>query len=69
MSASEALRAATWTNARFLGGENADFGEIAEGKRADLVLVAGDPVANVADLGRIKHVILDGAVLERRKHP
>jgi imidazolonepropionase-like amidohydrolase len=69
MPAGEALRAATWTNARFLGGESADFGEIAEGKRADLLLVAGDPAANVADLGRITHVVLDGAVLERRKRP
>src|SRR5439155_902476 len=41
----EALRAATWENARFLAGESADFGEIAVGKRADLVLVAGDPTA------------------------
>jgi imidazolonepropionase-like amidohydrolase len=69
LPAGEALRAATWTNARFLAGENADFGEIAEGKRADLVLVAGDPVADVAALGRITQVILDGAVLARRKQP
>jgi imidazolonepropionase-like amidohydrolase len=67
MSPGEALRAATWTNARFLAGESADFGEIADGKRADLVLVAGDPVAKVADLGRIAHVILDGVVLERKR--
>ena len=63
----EALRMATWDNARFLGGENPDFGAVAVGKRADLVLVAGDPTAEIADLGRITHVILDGAVLER--HP
>src|SRR6185295_14432867 len=62
----QALRIATWDNARFLGGENADFGAIAVGKRADLVLVAGDPTAQIADLGRISQVVLDGVVLTRR---
>jgi imidazolonepropionase-like amidohydrolase len=65
----EALRAATWENARFLGGEGADFGEIAVGKRADLVLVAGDPASRIDDLGRIAHVVLDGTVLARHGHP
>jgi imidazolonepropionase-like amidohydrolase len=62
----EALRAATFDNARFLAGESADFGEVAEGKRADLLLVAGDPTARIDDLGRITHVILGGSPLERR---
>jgi imidazolonepropionase-like amidohydrolase len=61
----EALRAATWENARFLAGDQADFGEITVGKRADLVLVAGDPTAVIGDLGKITHVLLGGAVLER----
>jgi len=65
----EALRAATWENARFLAGEGADFGEIAVGKRADLVLVDGDPVARIGDLGKIAQVVLDGTVLERRTRP
>src|SRR5439155_18307704 len=64
-SPGEALRAATWENARFLAGERADFGEIAVGKRADLVLVAGDPVTRIEDLGRIAQVILDGTLLAR----
>jgi imidazolonepropionase-like amidohydrolase len=61
----QALRAATWENSRFLGGENADYGEIAVGKRADLLLVAGDPTQHIADLQKIEAVLLDGAVLER----
>lgn len=65
MTPGEALRAATWEGARFLGGDGADFGEIAPGKRADLVLVSGDPVAHIEDLGKITHVILGGALLER----
>jgi len=62
----EALRAATWENARFLAGDDADFGQIAVGKRADLVLVAGDPTVHIAELQRITQVVLDGAVLARR---
>jgi len=62
----EALRAATWENARFLAGEGADFGEIAPGKRADLVLVDGDPIARIGDLGKIAQVVLDGVLLVRR---
>jgi imidazolonepropionase-like amidohydrolase len=62
----EALRAATADNARFLAGDGADFGEIAVGKRADLVLVAGDPTAHIDALAAITHVLLDGVTLERR---
>ncbi len=61
----EALRAATVANARFLGGADPDFGTIAVGKRADLVLVAGDPVERIEELGRIAAVLLDGVVLTR----
>jgi imidazolonepropionase-like amidohydrolase len=69
MPPGEALRAATWTNARFLAGDGADFGEVAPGKRADLLLVAGDPTANIADLQRINEVVLEGMVLVRRVKP
>ncbi|HEY2387496.1 MAG TPA: amidohydrolase family protein [Candidatus Binatia bacterium] len=65
----EALRDATWTNARFLAGDGADFGEIAAGKRADLLLVAGDPTARIEDLQRISEVVLEGMVLVRRTKP
>lgn len=63
----EALRTATWENARFLAGDAADFGEIVPGKRADLLLVAGDPLADVTALERIDGVWLDGTALVR--HP
>jgi imidazolonepropionase-like amidohydrolase len=65
----EALRAATYDNARFIAGDQAEFGAIEVGKRADLVLVSGDPVGRIADLGKIAQVILDGAVLTRHAHP
>jgi imidazolonepropionase-like amidohydrolase len=61
----EALKAATVDNARFLGGRDAEFGTIAVGKRADLLLVDGDPTTHIDELGRIAAVMLDGALLTR----
>ena len=46
-----ALRAATQHAARTLGVES-DLGTIEAGKLADLVLVNGDPSADIADVGR-----------------
>jgi imidazolonepropionase-like amidohydrolase len=63
----EALRAATSDNARFLEGDAPEAGEVAVGRRADLVLIDGDPTADVAALERISRVFLGGVELER--HP
>jgi len=64
----EALRAATGDAARFVtGSADPEFGTIAVGKIADLVLVSGDPTAEIAASSRISAVLLGGAVLER--HP
>lgn len=65
MTPGDVLRAATWENARFLAGESADFGEIAPGKRADLLLVGGDPLSDPGVLDDIRMVVLEGRRLER----
>jgi imidazolonepropionase-like amidohydrolase len=66
MTPAATIRAATLDAARFLahGGET-EFGIIAEGKRADLLLVEGDPTADLRALADIRAVIKDGLVLER----
>jgi imidazolonepropionase-like amidohydrolase len=69
LSAAEALRAATYENAHFLAGNGANFGEIAPGQRADLVVVDGDPVADITTLDRIGSVFLEGVRLERHGLP
>lgn len=69
MTPGEALRAATYDNARFLAGTPADFGAVAPGQRADLVLVDGDPTADIAAAQRITHVWLDGVELVRHARP
>src|SRR6185503_17567315 len=60
----EALRAATLAPARFLGIE-ADAGSITVGKRADLVLLDADPLADIRNTRRIDAVLLCGRVLRR----
>ncbi len=62
----EAIRAATLEPARFLAASDApDFGNVAVGQRADLLLVDGDPTADVAALAAIRAVLLAGAPVER----
>jgi imidazolonepropionase-like amidohydrolase len=53
----QALRAATEAPGRYAGGE---FGTIAPGKRADLVLLDADPLANIANTRKIAGVMLRG---------
>ena len=66
----EALRCASYGAAKALGLA-AELGTIEVGKRADLLIVAGDPSADLAALSRIETVIQDGvrheaAALRRR---
>lgn len=58
------LRAATSEAAAFLDAE-ADFGRIAPGARADLLLVEGDPLSDIGALTEIEAVYLAGRQLER----
>ena len=54
----EAVRAATANPGEFLGG--GEFGVVAAGKRADLLLVEGDPLADVGHASRLAGVVLRG---------
>ena len=38
----------------------ADRGTIERGKRADLVLVDGDPTADISDIRKVSYVLKDG---------
>ena len=59
----EVLRTATTVSAEALGGA-ADLGSIEPGKLADLVVIDGNPLANIRDLRRVKRVVKDGQVFE-----
>lgn len=51
-----AIQSATWNAAQALG-ESGERGTIERGRRADLILVRGDPMANISDLRRVALVI------------
>ena len=62
----EVIRAATLDPARFLERrDDPDFGQVAAGKRADLLLVAGDPMQDLGALDEIREVIVRGVRVER----
>lgn len=66
LSPAEVLRAATLHSAQFLAGsDEPDFGVVAVGAQADLLLVEGNPLADVAALAEIRAVVVQGRVLER----
>jgi len=60
----EALRAATTDAARFLGREK-EFGSIATGSQADLVLLERNPLEKISNTTSISGVIRGGAFLDR----
>ena len=62
----EAIQIASQNGARFLGLEN-DIGTLAAGKRADLVLVKGDPAARIADIENVEIVFKDGVGYDSRR--
>ncbi len=66
LSPIEAIRAATLDAARYLADDpDPDFGIVAVGKRADLLLVDGDPTKEIDALDNIREVILKGMRIER----
>lgn len=67
LTPAQVIRAATLDAARWLAnGQPPEFGRVAEGQRADLLLVEGNPLEDLNALSRIRAVIKDGVPLERR---
>jgi imidazolonepropionase-like amidohydrolase len=60
----QALQAATTSPAEFLGKAN-EQGRIADGQRADLVLLDADPLMDIRNTQQIRAVVLNGKLLER----
>jgi imidazolonepropionase-like amidohydrolase len=57
----EAIRSATLTTAELLGMER-ELGSLAEGKIADIIAVAGDPLEDIATLMNVRFVMKEGRV-------
>jgi imidazolonepropionase-like amidohydrolase len=69
MTPMQAIQAATGWAAECVGLER-EIGTLEKGKRADLIAVAGDPLADIgvlADPARIRLVLKDGSVAARRE--
>ena len=63
MPASAALKAATMNAATLLGVDK-EVGSIDPGKAADLIAVAGDPLADITTLKSVRFVMKDGQVFK-----
>jgi hypothetical protein len=64
MTPAAALRTATVNPARYLGREMT-LGTVAAGRSADLVLLDGNPLEDIANLRRIRAVVTAGRFLDR----
>ncbi|HEU4595316.1 MAG TPA: amidohydrolase family protein [Pyrinomonadaceae bacterium] len=62
----EAIKIASLNGAKFLG-EDARIGSVAVGKQADLMVVKGNPAANIGDIERVEIVFKDGVGYDSEK--
>jgi imidazolonepropionase-like amidohydrolase len=62
----EAIQIATLNGAKFLGLDDR-IGSIAPGKQADLVVLAGDPTTQIADVEKVSVVFRDGVGFDSMK--
>lgn len=65
-TAVEAIRIATLNGAKFLGLEG-QIGSVAVGKQADLVVLDGNPAAQIADVEKVKMVFKSGVAFDPAK--
>ncbi|HEV7473996.1 MAG TPA: amidohydrolase family protein [Pyrinomonadaceae bacterium] len=62
----DAIKIASFNGAKFLG-EESRIGSIAPGKQADLMIVKGNPAANIADIEKVEIVFKDGVGYDSEK--
>jgi imidazolonepropionase-like amidohydrolase len=64
MTPMQAIQAATSSAADLLG-HSSEIGSIKPGKFADIIAVAGDPLADVSTLENVKFVMKDGKIYKQ----
>ena len=62
----EAIQAATIVSARAMKLDG-DSGTIEAGKRADLILVDGNPLENISDIRKVSSVVANGRMYSPAK--
>lgn len=60
----QSLRTATLNVAKWMSAERT-FGSVSPGRRADLVILDGDPLSDIGNVRKIRAVVRDGRVHER----
>jgi imidazolonepropionase-like amidohydrolase len=60
----EAIRASTYDAARLMKAEN-EWGSVQAGRRATLLIIAGNPAEHISDTRKIEIVIQDGKMVNR----
>jgi imidazolonepropionase-like amidohydrolase len=68
MTAMQAIAAATESAARMLGLED-QIGSIQPGKQADLLIVDGNPIEDIAALSRVRLVMQAGRIVFKKNRP
>jgi imidazolonepropionase-like amidohydrolase len=66
MTPLEAIQSATIVSARAMKLDR-DSGTIEAGKRADMILVDGDPLSNIEDLRKVSRVVANGRIFDTAK--
>jgi imidazolonepropionase-like amidohydrolase len=66
LAAPEVVTAATYNGARALHLEG-EIGSVQPGRRADLLVLSGDPTVNLQNLRRVERIMLDGRWVDRDK--
>jgi imidazolonepropionase-like amidohydrolase len=62
MTPARTIQSGTIINAEILGWQD-QVGSIEKGKYADLIAVSGDPLADIAELQRVKFVMKGGKII------
>jgi imidazolonepropionase-like amidohydrolase len=66
MTAAEVLASSTIVAARAAGIDR-DAGSLVPGKRADVVILEADPLADIANVKRVTHVMRNGAMYGKKE--
>lgn len=67
LSPMQAIQAGTKNNAEFL--QENELGAVQAGKLADIIIVRGDPLADIKNTNTVDTVIQNGNVIDTRYHP
>jgi len=60
----EAIRASTYDGAKLMKAED-EWGTVQAGRRATLLIVAGNPAEHISDTRKVETVMQDGTILDR----